>query len=484
MNELNFYNNDLVTQVFSNLSIDKKRLPSSGLTESGVPSFVAEWLLDKIVPGIGNLSTLEHEKVNNMVMKAFPRKDDKERIKYQVQQGEEKKLIALLQVRVPLEKPSEEKQIPLASIPVLNLPECDIEPHIIEQNPLLLGRGIWGKITLNYAINERGKYNVNVCEFDPFQTSEVNIKDYGKCREKFTFEQWRDLLLCSMGLNPEDSAYNDESKIWILSRLLPLVESNYHVMELAPKGTGKSFFYENVNSKVKVISGGKITAPRLFFNGKTGEIGLLGTYDVAVLDEVQSLTFDNPDEIIGPLKTYLANGRYNRSGFADINSDCSLVLLANIELDAYQRPKNEDNLIKNLPKFFSETALLDRFMGIIPGWKIPKFQLNMRATQIGLKTDFFGEVLFNLRKDNRFYHYAQSHTRFISNVSGRDQIYLLKSASGFLKLFYPSLNLTEEEYLFNCLKPARFLRQQIHSLLYNLDDEYKQYEKEIIVDVM
>lgn len=482
MNQLKCSNNDLVSQVFPNLCIDKKRLPSSGLNESGVPSFVAEWLLDKIVPGTGALNTLEHEKVNQMVMKAFPRKDDKEVIKYQVQQGESKKLIALLKVRVPLEKPSEEKQIPIASIPILNLYECDIESHIVEKYPLLLGRGLWGKITLNYIINNKGKYNVNVCDFDPFQSSKIDTKEYGKCREKFTFEQWRDLLLSSMGLNPEDSAYNDQSKIWILSRLLPLVESNYHVMELAPKGTGKSFFYENVNSKVTVVSGGKITAPRLFFNGKTGEIGLLGTYDVAVLDEVQSLTFDNPDEIIGPLKTYLANGRYNRSGFADISSDCSLVLLANIELDAYQRPKNEDNLIKNLPKFFSETALLDRFMGIIPGWKIPKFQLSMRATQIGLKTDFFGEVLFSLRKDNRFYHYAQSHTKFISNVSGRDQNYILKSASGFLKIFYPSLNLTEEEYLFNCLKPARFLRQQIHSLLYNLDDEYKQYEKEIIVD--
>lgn len=486
MNEIktiNLYNNELVNQVFKSLSIDKKRLPSSGLTQIGVPSFVAEWLLDKIVPGTGNLSRLEHEKVNNMVMKAFPRKDDKERIKYKVSQGEEYKLIALLKVRVPIEKATEEIQMPLASIPILNLPECNIEPYIVEKYPLLLGRGLWGKITLNYVVNEQGKYNVNICDFDPFQSSEVNIKYYSKCREQFTFEQWRDLLFCSMGLNPENPAYSDESKIWVLSRLLPLVESNYHVMELAPKGTGKSFFYENVNSKVTVVSGGKITAPRLFFNGKTGDIGLLGTYDVTVLDEVQSLTFDNPDEIIGPLKTYLANGRYNRAGFADVSSDCSLVLLANIELDAYQRPKNEDNLIKNLPKFFSETALLDRFMGILPGWKIPKFKLDMIANQIGLKMDFFGEALLSLRQDPRFYQYAQQHTNFISHVSVRDQNAILKTAAGFTKILYPHLDLTSEEYLYNCLKPARYLRQQIHSLLFNLDDEFKQYEKEIIVDV-
>jgi ATP-dependent Lon protease len=486
MNEIyanNFYNNELINQVFNSLCIDKKRLPSSGLTQIGVPSFVAEWLLDKVVPGRGELSREDHEQVTNFITKALPRKDDKERIKYKVSQGEEYKLIALLKVRVPIEKATEEIQMPIASIPILNLLECNIEPYIVEKYPLLLGRGLWGKITLNYVVNEQGKYNVNVCQFDAFQSSKVELKYYAQCRSKFTSKQWRDLIFCSMGFNPEHSAYTEEAKTWILSRLLPLVEPNYHLMELAPKGTGKSFVYENINSKVSVVSGGKITAPRLFFNGKTGEIGLLGTYDVVVLDEVQSLTFDNPDEIIGPLKTYLANGRYNRSGFADISSDCSLVLLANIELDAYQRPKNEDNLIKNLPKFFSETALLDRFMGILPGWKIPKFKLDMIANQIGLKMDFFGEALLSLRQDLSFYQYAQQHTNFISHVSVRDQNAILKTAAGFIKILYPHLDLTQEEYLYNCLKPARYLRQQIHGLLYNLDDEFKQYEKEIIVDV-
>ncbi len=482
-NPITPYNNDLINQVFANLSIDKKRLPSSGLTQIGLPSFVAEWLLDKIVPGEGKLTLEEQEKVRNFISKAFPRKDDKEEIKYILSQQTEHKLIALLQARIPLEKATDEIPDPIAIIPVLNLSECNINTDIIDHNPMLFRQGLWGKITLNYDRNNRGKYNVNVANFDPFQCSKVDIKYYAQCRHQFSIQQWRDLMFASMGFNPEHSAYNDESKTWILSRLLPLVETNYHLMELAPKGTGKSFVYENINSKVSVVSGGKITAPQLFINGKTKQIGLLGIYDVVVLDEVQSLTFDNPDEIIGPLKTYLANGRYNRAGFADIASDCSLVLLANIELDAYQRPKNEDNLIKNLPPFFSETALLDRFMGIIPGWKIPKFQLDMTANQIGLKMDFFGEALLALRQDTSFYQYAQQHTKFISTVSVRDQNAILKTVSGFLKILYPHLSLTKEEYLYNCLKPARILRQQIHSLLFNLDDEFKQYEKEIIVDV-
>jgi ATP-dependent Lon protease len=192
-------------------------------------------------------------------------------------------------------------------------------------------------------------------------------------------------------------------------------------MELAPKGTGKSFVFENISNKVKLISGGKITPARLLIDGRTKEIGLIGRHDVVVLDEVQSLTFDNPEEMIGPLKTYMASGRYNRSGFADISSDCSLVMLANIELDEQQRPKNEYNLVTNLPKFFNETAFLDRFAGIIPGWEIPKFQRDMTAHQTGLKMDFFGEALLALRQDSRFIQYARQNTHFESNVTVRDQ---------------------------------------------------------------
>ncbi|MGC9526398.1 MAG: DUF4007 family protein [Limnospira sp.] len=254
-------------------------------------------------------------------------------------------------------------------------------------------------------------------------------------------------------------------------------------IELAPKGTEKSFVFENISSKVTVIGGGKVTAAQLFVNGRTKEVGLLGRNDVLVLDEVQSLTFDNPDEIIGTLKTYLANGRYNRSGFADISSDCSLVMLANIELDADSRPRNEDNLIANLPKFFSETAFLDRFSAIIPGWEIPKFRRDLIASQVGLKMDFFGEVLLSMRYNNEFLTYAQNHTQFGKGVTIRDQNAILKSASGFLKLLYPHLDLTPMDFRRDCLQPARELRQYIRNSLYYLDEEFRQYDRTIEADI-
>ncbi|MEH2178491.1 BREX system Lon protease-like protein BrxL [Nostoc sp.] len=476
--EATTYNNDLVREVFGNLCIDKTRLPSSGLSSIGVPSFVAEWLLDKIVPGSGTLTSIELEKINSFIKKAFPRKDDRNEIIFDLTQGEIRKLIALMQVRIKLEQGGRVIPEPLAQIPVLNLTECSIATDIVERYKKLLRQGIWGKVTL--AMLPDGK--VEVMDFEPFQCSQVDLQGYSECRAKFNTQQWRDLIFCSMGFNPQHPSYQQEAKTWILARLLPLVEANYHIIELAPKGTGKSFFFENISSKVTLISGGKVTPAQLFINGRTKEVGLLGRHEVVVLDEVQSLTFDNPEEVIGPLKNYLASGRYNRSGFADISSDCGLVMLANIELDDQLEPRNEDNLIANLPKFFAETALLDRLSGIVPGWKIPKFQRQMAASQVGLKMDFFGEVLLSLRQDNRFMFYVEQHTKFAKNVTIRDQNAILKSASGFLKILYPHLELTLMDYERDCLEPACKLRQAIRNSLYYLDDEFRQFGREIYVE--
>ncbi|MEA5499187.1 BREX system Lon protease-like protein BrxL [Limnoraphis robusta Tam1] len=471
------YQNELVRQTFGTLCIDKARLPSSGLTAVGVPSFVAEWLLDKIVPGTGNLTQAELDKVSTFVKKAFPRKDDRNEIQFNLSQGETVKLIALMQARVILEQNSKTIPEPFARVPILNLNNCSISTHLINQHRKLLRHGLWGKILL--GLQPDG--TVEILDFEPFQYSEVNLQAYAECRRQFNTEQWKDLLFCSMGFNPEHSKYTSEAKTWILARLLPLVEPNFHIIELAPKGTGKSFVFENISSKVTVIGGGKVTPAQLFVNGKTKEIGLLGRNDVLVLDEVQSLTFDNPDEVIGVLKTYLANGRYNRSGFADISSDCSLVMLANIELDEYLKPRHQENLIKNLPIFFSETAFLDRFAGIIPGWEIPKFRREMAATQVGLKMDFFGEVLLSLRYEHSFFSYVQEHTHF-ENVSVRDQNSILKSSAGFLKLLYPHLDLTLTDYQRDCLEPAQKLRQGIRNSLYYLDDEFRQFGRDIHVE--
>ena len=464
------YPNQLVRNVFGNLCIDKRRFNSSGLKNAGVPSFVAEWLIDKIVQGDAELNVGDIEKINNFVSKAFPRKDDRHVLNFKLTQGEILKIIALMQVRVRLENKGDRIPEPVATIPSLNIEECRIGVDLVERYENLLRQGLWGKISLSMQSDGI----VEVIDFDPFQCSDINLTEYAKARSQFNTNQWRDLMFCSMGFNPENAGYSTNAKTWVLARLLPLVESNYHIMELAPKGTGKSFIFENISNKVSLISGGKVTPARLFINGKNKEIGLLGRHDVVVLDEVQSLSFDNPEELIGTLKNYLASGRYNRAGFGEVASDCSLVMLANIDLDRQLRPRNPFDLLQDLPEFLRETALLDRFAGILPGWEIPKFRSEAIATQIGLKTDFFGEALLALRRDNRFASYVNQHTSFDRNTTIRDQQAIQRSASGFLKILYPHLELTPMDYQRDCLEPAIRLRQIVRDQLYHLDDEFKQ----------
>jgi ATP-dependent Lon protease len=184
--------------------------------------------------------------------------------------------------------------------------------------------------------------------------------------------------------------------------------------------------------------------------------------------------------MIGPLKNYLANGRYNRAGYGDVASDCSLVMLANIELNEQQKPRNQNNLLAGLPNYLKETAFLDRFAGILPGWEIPKFKQDMIAHQTGLKTDFFAEALLTLRQENRFLQYAKQHTYFEQKtITIRDQNAILKTASGLLKILYPHLNLTLQDYERDCLEPAVKMRQQIRNLQYHFDEEFKQYSPQI-----
>ena len=244
--DCNSYNESMVMQVFGELAIDKSRLPSSGLTALGVPSFVGEWLLDRIVPGRGSLTIAEQAQLSGFVQKAFPRKDDKQEILFHLTQGQVCKLIALVQVRIRLESGKGEVPDPVARIPILNLENCRISIGLVDQHRLLLRQGVWGKVSL--SMKHDGQ--IEVIEFDPFQCSKVDLDAYAKCRSQFEPSEWRDLILCSMGFNPLHPEYSSAAKTWILARLLPLVEPNYHLMELAPKGTGKSFVYENISNRV------------------------------------------------------------------------------------------------------------------------------------------------------------------------------------------------------------------------------------------
>jgi len=459
-----------VKAVFGRLAIDKRRLPSSQLNRRNVPAYVAEWVLENLAPGEGPVFPEELEKIQAWADRFLPLPDEAKVIKNRLLNGEVVKVLTPVEVEIVLTKRTKKR---VAQLKLLGLPEVEIADGIVEAYPDLLKQGMWGVVELTDT-----QEGIALTSFKPMQAS-VNLEIYKEKRTAFTLEEWRALLLNSMGYNPWK--FSEHEKTYLLCRLLPLVEKNLHLLELAPKGTGKSYLYENINPRVRLVSGGNISPAVLFVNNASGQWGLLARFAVVVLDEVQTLKFEKPEEIVGALKGFLANGRLTRGGLHETASPASLVMLANILLDSEQRPINT-LLVKELPEFLQETAFLDRLRGIIPGWKVRKLSGDSFAQGMGLKSDFFGDALLALREDITANQYTQTAITLAGEKRykrNEDAVRLI--ASGLMKLQFPHGKITLEEFEIYCLNPAIELRQLVWDQLYMLDAEYRQYDEEIRV---
>jgi ATP-dependent Lon protease len=289
-------------------------------------------------------------------------------------------------------------------------------------------------------------------------------------------DEWRAVMLLSMGYNPE--AFTPEQQTLLLCRLLPLVQHNMVLAELAPKGTGKSYVYENISPRVRLVSS-SISPAVLFVNNASGQWGLLARFALVVLDEIQNLRFTDAPAIISGLKSYLANGTITRGGQNQVKSTCGLVLLANITLDAEQKPMF-DPIVKELPEYLHETAFLDRLRGIIPGWELPKLSNRSLAQGMGLKADYFGDVLLTLREDiSADQNVARRVSMTGNSVYRRNEEALQSIASGMMKLLFPHGEVTDEEFCRHCLAPAKKLRQLVWDQMRQLDGEYRQYDSQL-----
>jgi ATP-dependent Lon protease len=462
-----------VSRVFGSLAIDKRRLPASQLQKRGVPAYVGEWILDTIVPGNGELTPDEATKVQQWASKYIPAPGDSNLIKNRLLDGELVKVLTPVQVEVELTRRRQER---VAKMSLLGIGDAFIADTTVQRYPDLLNQGMWGVIQLTNT--EEG---VAVDGFKPMQAT-VNLQLYKEARAEFTLQEWRSLMLNSMGYNP--LAFSEEEQTLLLCRLLPLVQKNMHLMELAPKGTGKSYIYENVSPQVRLVSGGNVSPAVLFVNNASGQWGLLARYAVVVLDEIQTLKFEKPEEIVGGLKGYLANGRLTRGGMHETASDCSLVMLANIMLDSQQQPMIAP-LVKELPEFLRETAFLDRIKALVPGWKIRKLSSECFAYSIGLKSDFFGNALIALRDDLEHDQYCARRIQLKGDKRyKRNEDAVRSIASGLMKIMFPHGQLTDSQFEHYCVRPAQRMRQLIWEQLQALDAEYRQYAGEIEYEIL
>ena len=458
--------------VFGRLAIDKRRLPSSSLTSRGMPVYVAEWVLDTVVPGTGPLTASEIAKINDWAGRFVPAPNDHKIYKHKLALGESVKVLTSVEAEVKLKKGKEPERY--AKLEALKIDEAFVSPSLLSEHQDLLRHGMWGVAELAQLSDGPG-----LLSFKPMQAT-VNLEMYQEARRAFELSEWRSLLLTSMGYVAE--SFTDEQRTLLLCRLLPLVQKNMHLMELAPKGTGKSYIFENISTKVRLVSGGNISPAVLFVNNASGQLGILVRFAVVVLDEVQTLKFDKPEEIVGGLKGYLANGKITRGGLHETASDCGLVMLANIALDDQQRPLN-DLIVKELPVFLQETAFLDRMKGIIPGWKLPKLSSKLligadSSSTVGLKADFFGDVLLALRNDTSANQYCAQHVQLTgAKPYRRNEESVRAIAAGLMKIQFPHGEVSSDEFRKYCLKPALELRQNVWDQLYQLDGEYRQFEE-------
>lgn len=465
--------NRKVSEVFGQLAIDKRRLPSSQLGRRSVPAYVAEWLLDSLVPGEGPVTPEELRKVQEWADRFLPLPDESKVIKNRLLNGEVVKLLTPVEVEIVLNRKISER---VACLKLLGLRDVHISDRIVNDYPDLLRQGMWGVAELMDTQD-----GVALISFKPMQAT-VNLELFKDKSAAFSLAEWRALLLTSMGYNPW--AFAEQETTYLLCRLLPLVEKNLHVLELAPKGTGKSYLYENISPRVRLVSGGNVSPAVLFVNNASGQWGLLARFAVVVLDEVQTMKFERPQEIVGGLKGFLANGRLTRGGLHETASPCSLVMLANIALDSEQRPLHDPLLMKDLPDFLQETAFIDRLRGIVPGWKVQKLSSESFAQGIGLKSDFFGDALLAMREDVSANQFANQTIRLRGKkLYKRNEDAVRLIASGLMKIQFPHGKVTPEDFERYCVRPAVELRQLVWRQLYTLDAEYRQYDEEIYYEI-
>jgi ATP-dependent Lon protease len=321
----------------------------------------------------------------------------------------------------------------------LNLKDCMINLDVLDKNQNLLMTGMWGLVTLSYSPDTAPETMAPILiqDFSPFQCTTTDTKIIQEARESFTFEEWMDIILNTVGLNHEQ--YNLRQKLIFVTRLVPLVECNINLMEFGPKQTGKTYLYRNSSYYTRIFAGGNISAATLFYNIARRELGEMAAKDAIILDEISKVKFTNPDEMIGKLKDYMESGHYERGPKRAV-STCSLMLMGNITVEQKETgyvPVEDFTYV--LSKEMRDSAFIDRIHGVVPGWELPKIRMSSRhlSRGYGIASDYFCEIMHEMRKQNTA-HIIDQEINLTGDYTIRDEKAVKRIASGLLKLLTPN----------------------------------------------
>ena len=323
-------------------------------------------------------------------------------------------------------------------------------------------------MTIAYNEIEEDDYAFYIEDLRPIQLSRFSFEQYREGREEFSRNDWVDVILRSVGLEP--TKLSQRVKIHFIARLLPLVEPNFNFIELGPRGTGKSYFFSEFSPYSTLISGGQATKATLFYNNQRKKIGLVGFWDTVAFDEVGGIKVKDPDTI-QIMKDFMANGRFSRG--VEVIADASMAFVGNLDLSVQQVVNSEVyDLFQPLPKEF-DLAVMDRFAFYLPGWEMPKNSSEFLTNNYGFITDYLAEAFhYQLKHTNR-YEEVSKRIRLGKEVEGRDEKGIKKTVSGLLKILHPSSPPSDEEfeeYVAYAVECRRRVKEQMNKR--KTDDEF------------
>lgn len=335
-------------------------------------------------------------------------------------------------------------------------------------NDRLLEGGIWAEVTIAHNDVDADAYAFYVEDLRPIQLSRFDFDAYGEGRALFTRDEWLDVVLRSVGLEP--SKLSNRVKLHFIARLAPLVEANFNFIELGPRGTGKSYFFSEFSPYSTLISGGQATKAILFYNNARHRIGLVGFWDTVAFDEVSGIKIKDPDAI-QIMKDFMANGRFSRG--VEVIADASMAFVGNIDQSIDQLVNSaEYDLFVPLPPQF-DLAIMDRFACYLPGWEMPKNSSEFLTNNFGLITDFLAEAFHHQLKHTNRYEEVSKRIRLGRDVEGRDEKGIKKTVAAFLKILHPRDEPSDgdfEEYVQYAIEGRRRVKEQMNKR--KPDDEF------------
>jgi ATP-dependent Lon protease len=450
----------LANQAFPGLVV-RKDLLRRMRSAFGVPAFVIEFLLGKYCASTDEEAIREGlEFVRDTLSSKFVKPDEREAVKSAIKQHSSYEIIDKISVRL-----IETHDKYWARLSNLDLDFINVEESQVREHDRLLMGGVWAEIKLRYddAYVFKGQNRPFFVEsIRPIQLSTRNIDRFIEGRKLFTRDQWLDLLMRSMGYEPNHPYYTKRRKLHYLQRLIPLVERNYNSIELGPRGTGKSFIYQQLSPYCHLVSGGQTTTAQMFVNLSTGQRGLVALWDVVAFDEAAGIKFTDKNGI-NIMKGYMEDGAFSR-GSDVITAEGSIVFVGNIDgdIDTIIRTSN---LFYPMPKEM-DTAFYDRIHAYIPGWEFQKTSDAAYTNHFGLVTDYLAEVFREVRKRS-YGDLAERYFRFGQHLGGRDQKAVRKTVSGLIKLLHPDGEVSKsevEEYLAYAMEGRRRVKEQLKKM--------------------